>query len=364
MAITRRNGRYGVRVYRYGRHEWVGTRDTFAEARELERQEQAKVTTSHRETAGSFALRWVCEYPRPKASTRKLYAQLAASFARSPLGNVDLNRIDRPMARAYVLEHRHLHSMLSAMFNDALNDGLVAVNPFARLGLRQSRGRRDIKVLTEEEVARVADCALEVHGTYGPTFRALILFAAYTGVRNGEAFALEWRDIDWQKQEVTIARRAYEGEIDLPKSGKPRTIILPPAAAGALRTIPRAPAQRLVFTTKNGLLFGKNRCVEYWGEVWQRFAATLEPDREAELTEARGKPRMDFYELRHFCATMLLERGAALQDVAQQLGHADTKLIEQRYGHPSKAAARERLHRAFERNVTPLKVADQGAAHG
>jgi integrase len=68
---------------------------------------------------------------------------------------------------------------------------------------------------------------------------------------------------------------------------------------------------------------------------------------------------MPFYELRHFCATHLLELGCSHADVAVQLGHTDGgRLIMSTYGHPSETAARERLARAFASNVTPLRVAD------
>jgi integrase len=45
---------------------------------------------------------------------------------------------------------------------------------------------------------------------------------------------------------------------------------------------------------------------------------------------------MNFYELRHFCATHLLELGVSHADVAVQLGHTDGgALVMCTYGHPS-----------------------------
>jgi len=68
------------------------------------------------------------------------------------------------------------------------------------------------------------------------------------------------------------------------------------------------------------------------------------------LTErARGFPDLDFYELRHCAATMLLERGVTPWDVAHQLGHQDGgRLVMSLYGHPSEAGARSRLLAAWE----------------
>lgn len=59
---------------------------------------------------------------------------------------------------------------------------------------------------------------------------------------------------------------------------------------------------------------------------------------------------MDFYELRHFCATHLLELGVSHADVAIQLGHRDGgALVMSTYGHPAGAGARSRLRAAMTR---------------
>ena len=68
---------------------------------------------------------------------------------------------------------------------------------------------------------------------------------------------------------------------------------------------------------------------------------------------------MDFYELRHFCATHLLELGVTHADVAIQLGHTDGgALVMSTYGHPSEDGARARLKRAYAASVTPLAARD------
>jgi integrase len=64
---------------------------------------------------------------------------------------------------------------------------------------------------------------------------------------------------------------------------------------------------------------------------------------------------MDSYELRHFCATHLLELGVAHADVAVQLGHTDGgALAMSTYGDPTEQGARERLKRAYGGNIASL----------
>jgi len=67
-----------------------------------------------------------------------------------------------------------------------------------------------------------------------------------------------------------------------------------------------------------------------------------------EVRAAYGRPDLDFYELRHACATLLLERGLSPEDVAIQLGHTDGgSLVRRLYGHPSEDRARARIAAAF-----------------
>ena len=59
-------------------------------------------------------------------------------------------------------------------------------------------------------------------------------------------------------------------------------------------------------------------------------------------------PPIRFHDLRHFCATQLLERGLDHFAVSVHLGHEDGgALVMARYGHPSKDAARDRLRTLF-----------------
>jgi integrase len=226
------------------------------------------------------------------------------------------------------------------MLADAINDGWP--NPFSNLRLEQPRGRKDLVALTEPELWKLGDTALAVHGEYGPTFRAMILFAAYVGLRPGELCALERADV--RGDEVSIRQNLDgTGQLKLPKNGKQRVVILPPLARGALRdVVPRVDVPWL-FTTGRGRRFAKSSLLYYWNPVRAAF----------------GRPGMDFYELRHFCATHLLELGVSHADVAVQLGHTDGgALVMSTYGHPSEDLARERLKRAYSANVAALPLGE------
>ena len=122
---------------------------------------------------------------------------------------------------------------------------------------------------------------------------------------------------------------------------------LPPPAREALLDVPSRLDVPWLFTTPRGPAL-KSSLHYYWCPVRARF----------------GRTEMDFYELRHFCATHLLELGAPHADVAVQLGHTDGgALVMSTYGHPSEDAARSRLKRAFtQQRRTALKARSWVAA--
>ncbi len=196
--------------------------------------------------------------------------------------------------------------------------------------IREDSPRKDLTALVESELHELASVAVAVHGDYGPAFRAMILFAAYVGLRPGELFARQSLD--------------GTGELKLPKNGKPRVVTLPPAAREALLDVPARLDVPWLFVTRTGRRLSKSSLLYYWNPVRAAF----------------GRPGMDFYELRHYCATHLLELGVSHADVAVQFGHTDGgALVMSTYGHPSEELARERLKRAYAPNVAALQRRDR-----
>jgi integrase len=330
MAIVKRGGRYGVRVWRGGRQTWIGTFGTLAEARSAEAKERTKPRVRRSETCDAFAARWLEDYPRPKQTTRRTYGYALRPFAHDFAG-VRLADLDRPTAREWALRHtREQVQVARALFSDARRDGLVADNPFSELRLPGSRGRRDLNPLVPAQVHELAETALTVHGEYGRTVRAMILFAGFVGLRPGEMFAASWSHL--RGDELRIAEQvSLYGELTTPKNGRARTVLVPPPARQSLVELPRLLGRDFIFLTKRGTHFRRSSFASYWSPV----------------RAAYGRPDMDFYDLRHAAATHLLELGLSPSDVGYQLGHTDGgRLVSALYGHPERSA-RERIRAAF-----------------
>jgi integrase len=334
VIIKRGNG-YGVRVYVAQRQVWVGTFRTRKEALLAEREALMRVRPTADETVAEFVERWLRDFRRPRASTNRHNAYMVKPLV-AEFGSVKMSDIARRRAREWALRNRASVPVVRALFNDALNEECVTSNPFANLRLDQRRGRRDLVPLSEAEVRDLADASLPLFGAFGPTFRACVLFAAYVGLRPAEMFVLEWSDIDIARSRVHIRRSlGSTGEITLPKNGVERYVVLPPQAREVLQEMPRRADSPYVFTTPCGERFSKTSHYYYW-----RL-----------LRSQAGRARMAFYELRHFCATHLLELGVSHADVAVQLGHTDGgALVMSTYGHPSDELARARVLAAYQRN--------------
>lgn len=331
MTIIRRpSGRYAVQVYdpTTRRMRQLGTYDTKREAALAERDHRAGAQRG-RETVGSFYARWMRDYPRPADSTRHHYEIQARRFAAA---NADrwLDRITRREAREWALAHPAEHPTLRAMFTDALRDDLVPSNPFANLGLRRPTAKRDLapEWLTETDIDGLARAARLVHDQVtGELVAGALTFCAYTGLRPGEMYALEWRDLSPGEARIDRAARSSTRTIGLPKHNHRRTIVVPDQAQAALDRLPRL-HDRLVFPTPTGR--------QAWGPRWHGLWSPVR--------NAAGRPKMAWHELRHFAATWYLELGLTPADVALQLGHRDGgKLVLEVYAHPSERRARDRI---------------------
>jgi integrase len=331
MSAFKRQGKWVSKFYLDGKQLWTPggpwERKQHALSAEQRYRDRLKARITD-ETCASFADRWLEEWPRPAASTRKLYAsaakQFADHFARTPLSEVE-----RISARAWALTvPRAVSRVIGTMYEDARNVGLVEANPFSNLRLPAGEKKATVDAPSMDEYRRLLE-ACTVLGGYGPEFKAMIQFAAWTGVRQGELFGLHREDVGAETVRIRRSRK-LDGSLGTPKNGLTREIpLLPPARV--LEDVPERYGSPFLFHSPQGQALIKGTHAWSWNKV--RAAAGV---------------KLRWHDLRHFCATQLLEMGLSHFDVSVQLGHTDGgKLVMERYGHPSVDAAKRRLLAAF-----------------
>jgi integrase len=364
MIVTRGDS-YGVRVYR-GKvggkkvYEWAGTfkwsdhggkQNALKLAKTLEGRSLERSSRKQGPLVSDFVDDYLEDYREAhKASSydtaREGLARFRREFGHLRLTDAALDEID---AVQWARDHKGSVPSVITLLNLAVKrrDVPLTYNPFKGLS-KKPRGRKDKTPLSAADVVELGRLARAKLRDYGPMMQALVLFAAYSGMRPGEIFALEWTDVDFEAMRIRVMRRVYRGKTALPKSNRTRTIVLTPEARDVLLTVPRDGA--LIFTAKAGGQLGQSLLTDYWAPIATDFGER--PDKNGELDW------VDFYELRHRCAYWLyVELGMPDRIVAVQLGHTDGgKLIRELYGHGDHGALEE-IDRYFATsNVAPLKA--------
>jgi integrase len=173
-----------------------------------------------------------------------------------------------------------------------------------------------VRYLSEAECVRLVNAC-------EPAFRNLVRGAVLTGCRYSELAGMCVADFNADAGVITVRES---------KAGKPRHVVLTAEGqclfaglmAGKLGSDP-------IFTRADGGVWGKSH--------------QLRPAREA-CRRAKIKPEISFHVLRHTYGSALAMRGVPMGVIAEQLGHADTRMTEKHYAHlaPSYVADTIRAH--------------------
>lgn len=133
---------------------------------------------------------------------------------------------------------------------------------------------------------------------------------AYTGCRVGESKQIEWRDIDFARDEVTVKGDPEEGT----KNSEIRRIPLIPRAKELFQRMRKERADEQA----NAKVFLVHECQK----AIDRAAKKI------------GMARITHHDLRHFFATVCIESGVDIPTVSRWLGHKDGGALAMKtYGH-------------------------------
>ena len=247
---------------------------------------------------------------------------------------------------------RKIIGTLSTILNEAVDDGLLTSNP--AIGLRKvyrtpdfRDARAPIVPLTREELTHLLTTARDHPVRRGTQvvfpfrhFYAFLLLLARTGLRLGEAIALQWGDLDWHGGFIEVKRGYVRGRITTTKNTKPRRVDM---SAQLQETLRARYAER--FETVAALTPEAQVAVE----ATRAGAAThwIFPDTVggvldvdafrrrvfAPLLTAAKLRHIRIHDLRHTYASLLIAAGKELHYIQQQLGHHSPAFTLAVYGH-------------------------------
>jgi integrase len=291
---------------------------------------------------GPWAERWYASTAALRPSTRRDYRKSLDLEVLPRFRDLSLAAIDTLMVKEWLAALAagglgpkrcgKALQILSQVLASAVEGGRLARNVAAEVRKPKAQ-RREMHFLDAVQVERLAEAT---RGPYG----ALILFAAYTGLRPCELTALRVGRVDLLAGTARVCEAAPEVDGRLEwggvKTHEARTVRLGAVRAELAAHLATRPhdADALVFPAPRGgpLRFSK------WTDGYfkkaipdanARILAAARPgERPALLPEA-----LRVYDLRHTCASLLIAEGASIKAVQAQLGHKTASMTLDLYGH-------------------------------
>lgn len=314
-------------------------------------------------TVAIYGEAWIREHPDLKDSTRAAYRAEFDLHIRPHLGHYRLDLLQPQTIREWRARvgdgireawagtgtsggsrprngkatQARVYRLLRAILTTAVSDKIIETNPcnLRRGGEYDTPERPYLSVEDIEHLAAVVD----------PQYRTFVYFAAYSGLRLGEATSLRHKHVHLDEGYVHVMQaegRFASGEAPAtPKSqAGNRMVVLPGFLVDMLREHMRQQAtldpEAYVFTTRTG------RSVYYGAPRAMRKAF-----------DAIGRPDMATHDLRHSASVLKAMNGATVADLKSDLGHS-TFDAAQKYMHASVVNQRSVADRLDQRRSATL----------
>ena len=277
---------------------------------------------------GDWAEEWLQSKINLRASSWARDESYLRNHVQPEFENVPLSRITKLQIQGWVRDlvdkglHPgtiyHCYRILRCVLEEAVDARLIAESPCRRITLPRIP-KIEQRFLTATNVELLAD-------SVDPHYRTLIYSAVYLGCRWGELVGLKWRQVDLKKREVRIVGTLEETGAgvryieETKTSGSRRSISLPSFLAEMLEEQQhQEPEAEFVFTTESGGLIRRSN---FRSRSWKPA-----------LKKAGLDTNLRFHDLRHTCASLLIEQGAHPKEIQARLGHSSITTTLDRYGH-------------------------------
>ena len=355
VKIRKRSGKWYVFVNYHGRRKakCVGTSRELAE--QVRRQIEAKLTLGDlgflAEPSGltfeQYARTWLKQYAEVelKSSTIDCYKQFLRLYVLPRFGQFHVTTIQRSQVKEFLGELsakgelsrntlRLILCTLRVILNHAVEDGVIEHNPAEKLGrfTKTEKPKHQAEAMTRSEAQDFLASALELC----PDVYPLFLMALRSGLRKGELIAIQWGDIQFGNNEddtnryIIVQHNCVYGKFTTPKSKKSRRVDLSRELRRALIQLrdkrmleafmkgKTSILNELVFPSKTGTVLDPSNLFHY------HFLPCL---------EHAGLRRFRFHDLRHTFGSLLIQDGASLAYVKDQMGHSSIQITVDTYGH-------------------------------
>ncbi|MBQ7505236.1 MAG: site-specific integrase [Ruminococcus sp.] len=238
---------------------------------------------------------------------------------------------ERKLSPKTIVEH---HRVISKLLQTAVKWNLVKDN-VARRADPPRVPPYDIEFLDDKEVQTLMTSLQNEHITY----RTMVMILLLTGMRRGELFGLEWKDIDFENKTIKIERTSqYIGNKTLITKG--------PKTRSGCRELHIS--QSLISVLKKYRAWQSQRRLDI-GSEWintdrlftQWNGKAMYPDSLtkwfSKFLKRNNLRKVTLHSLRHTNATIMIAEGTDIRTVSNRLGHAQTSTTLNIYTHALKS---------------------------
>ena len=249
------------------------------------------------------------------------FARLLEHFGTKKLGEItpqDVQRYFTQLGNKYSYKSvSNTKTVLNQIFKYAIMEKEMDIqNPVTFVQIPKNLSRSTRNLLTEEQTREILSTSKE-----GFQLPYLIYF---TGLRCGEALALQLKDIDFKRNIINVTKSIHHvGNTPvigtLKTDSSYRQIPLPDKLKTRLKELALSPDDYIV-SGKSPLTKSALRC--RW-KAWCKEHGLIE----------NGKPTIDRHQIRHQYTTTLYDAGVDLKSMQHILGHSDVHITLQTYTH-------------------------------
>jgi phage integrase family protein len=256
-------------------------------------------------------------------------------------------RVVIELSKSYVL-YNHYLSVVNRIFKYAVLMDILDSNPFDKVIKPKSRQtQRKGNFLTKEELKEFLKLAQTTTLSY---FFPLVHLMAYTGLRQGEALALKWSDIDFENKKITVnktaARIKEKQTLQTPKTKNSKRVISIDSATLSILKSWKKDQIKIYF--KNGKHFEGDDNFIFTNQRgdWVHIHNFI-PYFKRFVTDHKLKP-ITPHGLRHTHASLLFSAGVEPKNISDRLGHSTVQITLDLYTHITEEQRRDTVEKLLE----------------
>jgi integrase len=247
---------------------------------------------------------------------------------------------------------KNVHGCLSAALEQAKADGKIASNPCEFVKLPKLV-QKEINALSVPQMSALLDAAA------GDEYEQVIYVCLFCGLRKGEALGLSWKQVDFEKNRITISQQLQRltlknggySIVSGTKNGKCRYIDAPAFVMDVFKDVQR---QQLLNRIKAGKAWCNEWDLVFTNDLGEHLQMVTMHKHFKKIAAAAGVPDARIHDLRHSFATLSLANGDDVKTVQDNLGHATAAFTLQKYIHASEQMKQEsanRMQTFFDQNL-------------